>query len=148
MPSGSSGRYRVWASTAMIRNPSREPAHLDYTMWPSTGHDRGSGKGKDEEKDGEIMDNAAKNVWTYSGDFNELSSILIYGLTMKRLVDAGRMDEVNDPVKMTAAAKEFGITKEKIAVAMETAGRQMKEALALEKDLESVWQAQEPDKRS
>ena len=77
--------------------------------------------------------------WTYTGDFNELSSIIIYGLTMKRLVDKGRMDEVNDSAKMTAAAKEFGITKEKIAEAMEMAGRQMKEALEIEKDMESVW---------
>ena len=76
--------------------------------------------------------------WNYEGNFNELSAFLVYGLTMKRLVDADRIDEVNDPVKMSAAAREFGITKEKIADAMLKAGQQMKEALALEKDLEEA----------
>ena len=80
-------------------------------------------------------------TWNYKGDFNELAGILVYGLTMKRLVAAGRMDEVNDPVKMLEAAKEFGITDDKIADAMETAGRRMKEALEFERALESMTEA-------
>ena len=61
--------------------------------------------------------------------------MIFYGLTMKYLVNEGRVGEVNDPALMAAAAKEIGLTNEKIADAMFRAGKQMKEAIELEGSL-------------
>ena len=72
-------------------------------------------------------------TWNYEGDFNELSGMLLYCITKKYLVDEGRIDEVDNPKLMAAAAKEIGLTNEKIADAMITAGQQLKDAIELEK---------------
>ena len=72
--------------------------------------------------------------WKYEGDFNELSGMLFYGITMKYLVSEGREDEVNNPELMAAAAKEIGLSNEKIADAMIEAGSQLKEACTKERE--------------
>ena len=83
-----------------------------------------------------------KEEWNYTGDFNELSGMLIYCLTMKYLVNENRTDEVNNPKFMESAAKEIGITNEKIADAMIKAGTQMKEAIELEKAITDLQRRQ------
>ncbi len=71
--------------------------------------------------------------WKYDGDFNEMAGMLIYGITMKYLVDEGSEDEVNNSELMAAAADEIGLTHEKLADAMIQAGKQLKEAVMFEK---------------
>jgi len=75
-------------------------------------------------------------TWNYEGDFNELSGMLLYCITMKYLVNEGRIDEVDNPKLMATAAKEIGLTNEKIADAMIQAGQQLKDAIELEKAID------------